>query len=493
MIQSVFPSPSASLGASPAAPLDALLQLTASPAQTPDFAALLAQSALPTAAREATTTAPAVLPAVTAAPAPVTTFAAEPGNPLPPALPDIAAPSPPPPPPGSSAASANDQPAFDVTQPASLQIQLQAAPSVRSHQTAKSLPAATRAMAVRASAKDNSQSPELNPAKPGAALLASESVALVAAVPVRAEPLLASADPPAPFVPALLQPALLPAPGPGGPDAPSELAISPEAPFKTSPHPAPAVPANPSSAPQAVADAAPQAAFLRAEIAPIAPQPGQPDLPPETPQQVARTPSLLRIEIAAPGAGEPAAKALDKVQPAASRAITTELLAPVQLPGSQDTASLQAAAAPVVPAPTASPRPHDFAALVDRWVAAREAVQPQGATLTVAHAEFGPVELRFRHETRGLAVSLTSADPEFARAAAIASPLNLPVSAASFVTAETSQSALVRDNTSSAGGAAGGQSRGQQPERRGEAAQQFNHSPQRTTTRDAARRSGIFA
>ena len=163
------------------------------------------------------------------------------------------------------------------------------------------------------------------------------------------------------------------------------------------------------------------------------------------------------------------------------------VLASAELP------QLHAGPAATPPPLIASPRPHDFSALVDRLVAAREAVQPQGATLTVAHAEFGPVELRFRHEERGLAVSLTNADPDFVRAAAAAPPVNLPVSTGAFVTAEPGQSAASREHASTAGGSASGQSRGQQSERRGDNAQHSHHNPQRTSLRDTARRSGIFA
>ena len=481
MIQSLPPSPGAALGASFPAPLDALLQLAASPAQTPDFAALLAQSAVPAVVSEGVTSVPAELPAAIAEPAPNAVLTAEPGKPLPPPLPEIAAALPPL---EGIPANAEEQPALNAAQPASLQNSMQTASPARSHQTAKSLRAAAPGLAARTSGKTDPLSPEAKPA-----LLASETVPQVAADQVRAELQLA----PAPQ-PALLQPALLAAPAPGVQAAPSEPAISPEPPVKARPR---QVPANPDPAPQAIAHAAPQAAFLRALIAPIATQTDVPVASSEVPQNTARAATVLRVEIAMPGAAEPAVKSLEKFAPAARRAIASDPLAP--LPASvfpDSTAFLTNVAAPP-PTRLTGPRPHDFAALVDRLVAAREAVQPQAATLTVAHAEFGPVELRFRHEASGLAVSLTSADPDFARAAAVAAPVNLPASAASFVTAETSQSAVVRDNASaaggSAGGTAGGSARGQQSERRGDAAQQSNHGPRGEAARDATRRSGIFA
>ncbi len=75
-----------------------------------------------------------------------------------------------------------------------------------------------------------------------------------------------------------------------------------------------------------------------------------------------------------------------------------------------------------VTAPTAMPTGHDFAQLIDRLVAARESTQPQAATLALAHAEFGKVELRFASDGAGLSVALASADPDFARAVQAAVP-----------------------------------------------------------------------
>lgn len=37
-------------------------------------------------------------------------------------------------------------------------------------------------------------------------------------------------------------------------------------------------------------------------------------------------------------------------------------------------------------------------------------------TLALAHADFGPVELRFSNDATGLSVALASSDPDFARA-----------------------------------------------------------------------------
>lgn len=78
---------------------------------------------------------------------------------------------------------------------------------------------------------------------------------------------------------------------------------------------------------------------------------------------------------------------------------------------SQSTATPQTA-----PAGPAQPGKLDFAAIVDRLVEAREAAAPQAVKATIAHAEFGPVTLRFDHNTAGLSVSMTSSDPDFAPA-----------------------------------------------------------------------------
>jgi hypothetical protein len=73
--------------------------------------------------------------------------------------------------------------------------------------------------------------------------------------------------------------------------------------------------------------------------------------------------------------------------------------------------------------PTIAPQPainhqngHDFATLVDRLVEAREAAMPQAVHAAVSHDEFGKVSLRFDQDARGLSVSMSSADPDFARA-----------------------------------------------------------------------------
>ena len=74
--------------------------------------------------------------------------------------------------------------------------------------------------------------------------------------------------------------------------------------------------------------------------------------------------------------------------------------------------------AAATPAPTATPplARHDFAAMVDRLVEARDLAGSQPATMTLRHDDFGAVSLRFRSADDGLTVTMASPDPDFARA-----------------------------------------------------------------------------
>lgn len=63
--------------------------------------------------------------------------------------------------------------------------------------------------------------------------------------------------------------------------------------------------------------------------------------------------------------------------------------------------------------PAQAVRPHEFSALVDRLVEAREAARPANANLTVNHADFGQVSVRFAQDNGNLSVALTSNDPGF--------------------------------------------------------------------------------
>lgn len=477
MIQSVIPT----LTGTPAATLEALLQPGSGGPEVPDFAALLAQSAAPAGSSGGAV----ALPAIVAEPPTTQLPAAATGKSLPPVLPQVAAPValaatlP-----VRSISSADEQPELAVAAPTA---PLPAAPPARPRRSAKAAPTAARAPAAQIGDKANRASP-----------------ANIAAV---ADTLPETSQPVSPAPAPESQPELPVSPtsqphSPGGVAHPALAALPLQTPQTLPGQPAradlripPAVPVTPEPAPQAVEHAAPQAAFLRAAMLPPVPTPpSQPAPPPEpAPEpapQAARTPILLHVEIAQPGALDPALKPVEKLLPVA-RQVASSQPAPAAITLANAAApQLQAATAAIAPQLSASPRPHDFAALVDRLVAAREAVQPQGATLTVAHAEFGPVELRFRHEAHGLAVSLVSADPDFARAAAANPPVNLTVGNTATAAAAP---APTRDSAGSTGGSASGQPRGQQNERRDGPDQQSRHSPHRATTRDTAQRSGIFA
>lgn len=134
--------------------------------------------------------------------------------------------------------------------------------------------------------------------------------------------------------------------------------------------------------------------------------------------------------------------------------------------------------------PPLSQGPLDFAALIDRLAVAREQAQPQAATVALAHAEFGQVELRFASDGTGLSVAMTSADPDFARAVQAAVPA---VSA----TGESGSTQGRQPGHYGAGDSSAGQQHGQ-PAR--QHAWQFRAPDRAEPSRsDAGRHSGIFA
>lgn len=184
------------------------------------------------------------------------------------------------------------------------------------------------------------------------------------------------------------------------------------------------------------------------------------------------------------------------LQPAVKR---PEPLAPLPSPAEavRMDIALQAPAAPAQPGPVQAPapapqvRPLEFAALIDRLTAARDGVSSQTVSITVAHQDFGPVRLHFRPDELGLSVSLTSADPDFARVAAAAPAPVLPVQASE----QASTSQQQRSDSAAQGSAQHGfaQSRGQSSERRDDhrtpqAQARTPNEPERKN-----QRSGIFA
>ncbi len=243
-------------------------------------------------------------------------------------------------------------------------------------------------------------------------------------------------------------------------------------------------PAPQPQAPAAFVHAAPPAAFLRAPAAlgEQQPNPDQSAAPTSTPPLV----RPLRIEIAVP---EQVTARINTARPVASR-----LLAPIE-PDSITTAVFAATSpAPQTPLQLAAPavpfdRPQDFTALLDRLVAAREAAAPQRVSVTLPHAEFGPVHLRFRQEDGTLAVTMTSADPEFARIASQAAPPVMPAADSRPAAGSANHS----DNSAAASNTGSGQPRGQSTDRRSEQATRDNPAPRAAGQDKPARRPGIFA
>lgn len=248
--------------------------------------------------------------------------------------------------------------------------------------------------------------------------------------------------------------------------------------------------AAPQPAPAALAHANPRAVVLGAETqSPRQTEPGAP--PPVQPAaaQSAAAPqpvAQVRVELAPV---PPVMRALpkDELRPAPTATLP-------ELP----VASVTTVNVPAAPAAAAVPlvqqtmplenRPHDFSALIDRLVAAREAAAPQGVAVNVAHAEFGQVHLRFRQDDAGLSVAMTSADPAFARAASAMPPV-LPVSDAQ---AGQFQSGQRQDSSAASSQSGTGQQRGSTGERQGDQPHS-NHTPRHAQSAKPQRRAGIFA
>lgn len=215
-----------------------------------------------------------------------------------------------------------------------------------------------------------------------------------------------------------------------------------------------------------------------AQPAPARPQPAETSAPAEE----------VRIGLALPRlAASLAANAKDTLPTLtptlpAAESNPVAIAAPLAQPGGL---ALAAAPAPHV-------QPHDFAALIDRLSAARDAVSPQSVSITVSHQDFGAVRLHFRPEDAGLSVAMTSADPDFARAAAAAPAPVLAISA-------SGEAAFTQNR----GEGSAGQSatNGGQPQSRGSFAQQregqeqprANPSPRDRSDDRSGHRQGIFA
>lgn len=88
------------------------------------------------------------------------------------------------------------------------------------------------------------------------------------------------------------------------------------------------------------------------------------------------------------------------------------------------------AAAPASAPQPPQPAPHDFAALVERLVEARDTAMPHIVRTAIGHGEFGKVTLSFQPVDGGMAVRLASPDPAFAPAVQAAIATNTDSDAA---------------------------------------------------------------
>jgi hypothetical protein len=155
--------------------------------------------------------------------------------------------------------------------------------------------------------------------------------------------------------------------------------------------------------------------------------------------------------------------------------------------------------AQAAPAPSSPSVQHDFAALIDRLVEARQTAQSslaaQTVTAAINHAEFGQVSLQFRHDGEGLSVAMAANDPELARAVQIAAP----GAATGAQTGGNPEGAPPRQDGSGQQTATASQSQTQQ--QRGGSPQRFaddaraaaNPTPRQRSQGDPDQRGGIFA
>ena len=170
-------------------------------------------------------------------------------------------------------------------------------------------------------------------------------------------------------------------------------------------------------------------------------------------------------------------------------------------------------AAPAQPAVQASalavaPQAHDFAALVDRLVEARHAVQStlssQTVQASVQHAEFGRVSLNFQQDPAGMTVTFANPDPDLARAV---QSLNVPAATASSGSGSTSandggaNSGRQDWQGSNAPGSSLPQGQSPSPQQRGASAERDSvsatghrtNTPDEAASNPTAPRNGIFA
>ncbi len=148
----------------------------------------------------------------------------------------------------------------------------------------------------------------------------------------------------------------------------------------------------------------------------------------------------------------------------------------------------------------AANRPQDFATLVDRLIAVRQATNPQNVTVAVAHADFGKVELNFRQEDNGLSVALSSPDPDFSRAVSAALPQQAAIRTGDTANANSNSSSTAQqqsarqDSTAGSGADASANSRsGTSARRQDDNSPRANPSYRQGNSDGSDGRHGIFA
>lgn len=310
-------------------------------------------------------------------------------------------------------------------------------------------------------AKTETATPTAAPTPDGDADPAIEAAGLVPISPV-VLPLIGSIVPPAPVAPAGEGEAMPGAAAPLLPQPAAEVAKAAAgsqasaSPAPASPVPAAAVAAPMPSGQSAARSAVQAAAQTPSALLTVAGKPAEVSAPlvtilPAAPLPLGPAAVSARIKVSAPPAtNSPAAAAPAAAVPAADRAAplartvaaerapigettanpatpeSTDLQAPV-FTSAPATAAAQA---PVAATPGVALPRHDFAALVDRLIEARNAsVTPssiQAVTASVHHAEFGQVSLQFQQDGKDLSVSMSSADPDFAAAVQAAMPVDRP-------------------------------------------------------------------
>lgn len=153
-------------------------------------------------------------------------------------------------------------------------------------------------------------------------------------------------------------------------------------------------------------------------IAPAAPEPApSSSLAPKVDSKIPADASKLAAHIDAPSPGPaPSPKPAAEPQQADTILLRQDRIAvPLVTIGTVTGAVPIEAPAPLHSAPTttATEAPQDFTALVGKLTEARETAGPQPVRTVLRHGEFGAVALEFRHEDRGLSVSMASGAPGF--------------------------------------------------------------------------------